>query len=426
MFYGYSAYEVFNILLKLLIFLGFAFLIDLYVNYGYRILLKRVKIALIKKGLIRLNWLVFIIFSIILVLYFIIPAKYCGDPAKTRKVFVIATFFILIYFPKMLFACTMLCRTIIYYISYILQKILKRRIVSDFLIRRYFLKTGFFLQLLITLIILIGIFHTSTSFTVKKQIIVYHDLPPSFHGFKVIHISDMHLGSFRNTRYYEKVVRKINALQADIIVFSGDMVNNTPDEALAYIPIFSRMNAKHGKFSVLGNHDFGDYVHCMNQSQKDSLVDKLVEIYREMGFVPLINSNRILKLYQDSLYIAGVNNIGSPPFKVYGDLEKALSGIEADKFTILLSHDPDHWKNEVKNMEHHIHLTLSGHTHGMQFGINTKLLKWSPIMGKYLYWAGLYKENNKYLYVNQGLGMIGFLGRIGIRPEITEIILKRE
>jgi len=425
MFYGYSAYEVFNIILKLLLFLGFAFLIDLIASSGYKLLLQPVRLALIRKGLIRLNWLIFVIFSVKLLLYFVIPAKFCGDPVKTRQVFVIGTLFILIYFPKILFILTLFCRWLFVLVTFLLQKLLKRKIVSNFLIKKYFIKTGLALQIIATLIILNGIFLTSKSITIKKVVLEYNELPPAFHGFRIIQISDLHLGSYKNTLFFEKAIRKINALQADVILFTGDMVNNTPDETLPYLDLFKQMHAKYGKFSILGNHDFGDYVRCFSNSQKDSSRAKLVELQKEMGFVPLTNKHQLIKLFTDSIYIAGVDNIGSPPFKVYGDLNKAINDIEPGNFVILLSHDPDHWKNEVINAKQHIHLTLSGHTHAMQLGIVAPNWKWSPAILRYVNWGGLYENNNKYLYVNTGLGMIGFLGRIGIRPEITEITLKR-
>lgn len=251
----------------------------------------------------------------------------------------------------------------------------------------------------------------------------HKELPKEFDGFHIVQISDTHLGSFSDTSKLTAAIELINSLNADLILFTGDLVNISPDEAKDFVPLFARLDANYGKFAILGNHDIGDYRRYGVPNVKESDIKKLKAIYNKMNFRLLIDEHQWIKRNGDSLLIVGVNNWGEPPFKKYGNLKKAMDGVN-DKvsFSVLLSHDPTHWKAEVAE-ETNIQLTLSGHTHAMQFGINTKWLKWSPIQYKYEHWSGLYQQGQQYLYVNKGLGFIGFPGRLGMNPEITSIKL---
>jgi predicted MPP superfamily phosphohydrolase len=268
-----------------------------------------------------------------------------------------------------------------------------------------------------------GIVKGRFNFRIIAEKLKFKNLPSKFNGFKVIQISDLHIGSFsRFHKSVEDIIEKINNLNPDLIVFTGDMVNNVADEMEGWQPIFSRLKAKHGKISILGNHDYGDYHTFPSAQAKIDNLNRLKEIHREIGFDLLLNENRTIKIDNDQISILGVENWGNPPFVQYGDLDLASKGTENAAFKLLLSHDPSHWDEQVKPNTN-IDLTLSGHTHGMQFGIEIPGFKWSPVKYKYPKWAGLYSEGNQHLYVNRGFGHLGFAGRVGMDPEITEIEL---
>jgi predicted MPP superfamily phosphohydrolase len=217
----------------------------------------------------------------------------------------------------------------------------------------------------------------------------------------------------------------INMLKSDIVVFTGDLVNNYASEFDQWVEVFNKIEAPLGKFSILGNHDYGEYVPWDTLEEKQQNLEKLINHHANMGFNLLLNQSHILERDGQKLVIAGVENYGLPPFPQYGDLDKALTNISKEDFTVLLSHDPSHWDEKVINHSKDISLTLSGHTHGMQFGIEIPgFIKWSPVKYKYPRWAGLYQVAEKFLYVNRGFGFIGFSGRVGIWPEITKITLR--
>jgi len=255
-------------------------------------------------------------------------------------------------------------------------------------------------------------------FRILKHKIPFSNLPSAFNGLKIVHISDAHLGSFYNN--YDDVAKGfelINSLEPDLIFFTGDMVNNYADEVEGWQPHFQQLKAKYGKYSILGNHDYGDYVSWESAEVKKQNLSKLIDYHREMGFNILLNQNDTIEIEGQKISVIGVENWGKGGFSKYGDLAKAKNG-SAAPFTILLSHDPSHWEEEV--LKHtNIDLTLSGHTHGMQFGIEIPGIKWSPVQYRYPRWGGLYTEGKQHLYVNRGFGYIGFPGRVGIPPEIT-------
>ncbi len=271
--------------------------------------------------------------------------------------------------------------------------------------------------------IIYGTIKGKYDYRLHKVKLTFKDLPAAFHGFTITQISDIHSGSFTDKEAVMKGIQLANSQKSDLLVFTGDLVNNRAEEMNDWIESFSLLEAKMGKFSILGNHDYGDYVSWDSEEEKEKNLLRLKEIHKEIGFKLLLNQN--LKIEKDTQFISlvGVENWGMRRFHKYGDLNKALQGIDHSDFKILLSHDPSHWEAKTLPHEKHIHLTLSGHTHGMQFGIEIPGFKWSPI--KYLYpqWAGAYEKNNKYIYVNRGFGFLGFPGRVGILPEITVIEL---
>ena len=274
--------------------------------------------------------------------------------------------------------------------------------------------------------ILYGVIKGRYNFKVLKYTLHYEDLPDAFDGYRITQISDIHSGSFDNKEKVSYAIDLINEQASDAILFTGDMVNNEAKEMEPYMDIFSKLKAKDGKFSVLGNHDYGDYVSWESDEQKAANLDRLKEIQKEIGFDLILNDSRFLERDGQRIALVGVENWGAGGFKKAGDLNKAIENIASDDFKVLLSHDPSHWDNEVVSHKDHFHLTLSGHTHGMQFGIEIPgWIKWSPVKWRYKHWAGIYKEKGQYINVNRGFGYLAFPGRVGIWPEITVIELKK-
>jgi predicted MPP superfamily phosphohydrolase len=274
--------------------------------------------------------------------------------------------------------------------------------------------------------LLYGMVKGKYNFKVLKYNLEFDDLPTSFDGYQITQISDVHSGSFDNREKIEYAINLINKQKSDVLLFTGDMVNNMAEEMLPWKDLFSTLSAKDGKFSVLGNHDYGDYVSWESEEAKSSNLTDLKNIQKEMGFDLLLNDSRYLQKGEDRIALIGVENWGRGGFKKAGDLKKAVSKIGEDDFKILMSHDPSHWEDQVLKDDYHYHLTLSGHTHGMQFGIEIPgWIKWSPAKWRYKYWAGVYEEMGQMINVNRGFGFLGYPGRVGIWPEITVITLKK-
>jgi predicted MPP superfamily phosphohydrolase len=262
------------------------------------------------------------------------------------------------------------------------------------------------------------------NYTIKNISLSFANLPKAFKGMKIVQISDIHSGSLSDLTAVAKGIEKINAINADAIFFTGDLVNNKSDEAEDFIPIFSKLKAKHGVFSILGNHDYGDYVEWESKAHKKANLERLKEIHKENGWRLLLDEHIVLEQEGEKIALIGVENTSfKNRFQTYGSLEKAYKGSEMHPFKILLSHDPSHWDGEINSKYKDIDLTLSGHTHGFQFGIDIPWLKWSPVQYVYKQWAGLYQKDNQHLYVNRGFGFLGYPGRVGIMPEITVIEL---
>lgn len=261
-------------------------------------------------------------------------------------------------------------------------------------------------------------------YRVRRSIIYFDDLPQEFDNFIIAQISDIHAGSFDNPRAVQKGIDLINTQKPDLFVFTGDLVNNKATEIVPYLEIFKQVKAVYGKFSILGNHDYGDYTGWESPEAKRLNLDALKQYHAKMGYRLLLDEHVRIKKDSTHISLMGVENWGKG-FGERGDLQKAMSGVDPADFKILLSHDPTHWDAQVKDNPIKIHLTFSGHTHGMQFGIEIGKFKWSPAKYRYQNWAGLAQSNGRYLYVNRGFGFIGFAGRVGIWPEITIIQLKR-
>lgn len=270
-----------------------------------------------------------------------------------------------------------------------------------------------------------GITKGKYRYTVHRHEIFFEDLPPAFDGFTITQISDVHSGGFHNKKEVAKGIDLINAQQSDLFVFTGDLVNNAATEIEPWIDLFKKIKAPYGQYSILGNHDYGDYISWPSKEAKLANMQRLLNNHQKIGFRLLLDEHIILEKDGEKIALVGIENWGIG-FGKRGDLNKALTGLPANMFKILLSHDPSHWEHEVKNNSNKINLTFSGHTHGMQMGVELFGWKWSPVKLRYPRWAGLYNENDRYLYVNRGFGFLGFAGRVGIWPEVTVVTLKRK
>ena len=271
-----------------------------------------------------------------------------------------------------------------------------------------------------------GIYRGRHNYRVLSYELEFNDLPAEFDGYKITHISDIHSGSLQKINKVEYAVDLINKQNSDLVLFTGDFVNNKAIELNKWKKIFSKIKAKDGKFSVLGNHDYGDYVNWKSDQEKKENFKNLLNSQKEMGFKLLLNESVNIKSLNQSISLVGVENWGKGGFRKNGDIDKACLGLRKKDFKVVMSHDPSHWDQILLNHQTHFHLTLSGHTHGMQFGIEIPgWIKWSPVKWVYKYWAGIYYEKNQYLNVNRGFGVLGFPGRVGVWPEISVITLKK-
>jgi predicted MPP superfamily phosphohydrolase len=290
-------------------------------------------------------------------------------------------------------------------------------------------KYGFWSSTVFVFLILWGILFGRFSFDVDHADITITDLPPAFNGYKIVQISDVHAGSFAGfVKRFQKAVDLVNAQEPNLIVFTGDMVNNFAEEASPLIPIFSQLEARDGKYAVLGNHDYGGYFDWDSPSDSAMNHADLEYAIERMGFVLLNNRSAVISRYNDDrMALIGIENWGvAERHPKYGNLEKAMKPVQDIPLKVLLSHDPSFWPGYVEGKTD-IALTLSGHTHGMQMGVKLGKKRYSPaLLLRYQYSTGLYREGKQYLYVNRGLGVIGYPGRIGMSPEITVITLWKE
>jgi len=274
-----------------------------------------------------------------------------------------------------------------------------------------------------------GMARNAYRFKIYKAAVPVRNLPGALGKLKMVQISDLHTGSMMFPDKLQQAVEMINNLKPDIVFFTGDIVNSIADELAPFKDVLSKVNATYGVFSVLGNHDYGYYHRFSTDKEENDKataenLQKLKDYQKEIGWKMLNNENEVIEIEGHKLAIIGVENWSDKPyFPAKGDLKKAYNGCEDCAVKILLSHDPTHWRKQVTTSFTDIDLTLSGHTHGFQFGVEIPWLKWSPAKYAYKEWAGLYTENNQHLYVNRGIGHLGYPGRIGIMPEITEIEL---
>ena len=267
-------------------------------------------------------------------------------------------------------------------------------------------------------------FGNKYNYQVKNVKLSFANLPQAFKGMKIVHISDIHSGSFQNKEAVNRGVNLILEQNADLVLFTGDLVNDRADEMAEYMDVFNRVKAPMGVFSSLGNHDYGDYVSWPSQQEKSANLERLKQVHAKLGWRLLMNEHVLLSKEEEQIALLGIENWGAKGrFPKYGKMHEAYPGTEKIPFKILLSHDPSHWDAEVKLKYPDVDLMLAGHTHGMQFGLENPYFKWSPVKWMYKQWAGLYEDGSQKLYVNRGYGFIGYPGRVGILPEITVIEL---
>jgi predicted MPP superfamily phosphohydrolase len=261
-------------------------------------------------------------------------------------------------------------------------------------------------------------------YQLRRLQLAFGKLPQSFKGLKVVHISDIHSGSFTNKNAVRKGVEKAMREKPDLILFTGDLVNDRSTEMDTYMDIFREIKAPMGVYSILGNHDYGDYTHWDSPQEKVANMERLKKVHADLGWRLLLDENIQLERNGEKIALIGVENIsGKAGFRSYGDLNKAYQGVDESHFKILMSHDPSHWDAEVRKIYPGIDLMLSGHTHGFQFGVEIPGFKWSPVQYIYKQWAGHYVEGGQQLYINRGFGFLAYPGRVGILPEITVIEL---
>lgn len=381
-------------------------LVDILAFYWLQYIMKPIDYHVFRASIVILFW----VFSVGLITSIILLKVRLDDINPIRKQLIISKFYGLAvssFIPKLIFVIFI---SIFYFTHYLFSET-----ESLYIVPILGLITGF----IPFYVIINGIFKTVYNYKIYHHIIKSKRLPPSFNGLRIVQLSDLHLGSL-NYGYnkLELAIDKINQLQPDYLVITGDIVNNYAWELKGWKTVFEKLEVKQRKYAVLGNHDYGDYSNWGSSQAKQKNFEGIIQFYKDLGFKLLLNESEIISEKNDEIVIIGVENWGKPPFKQYGDLHKALKNAKTIPFKILLSHDPTHWAEEVVDKTDVI-LTLSGHTHGMQAAFQYKYFQWSPIKYKFKHWAGLYKHNDQYLYVNRGLGWLGFPARIGIRPEIT-------
>jgi len=407
-------------------------IIDFYTFKGLMLLLCRKKTVFFRRIIPILYFLVSLFFIITQIWIFSKPTV-ISAPGQYNRIFMIIGVFILFYLPKSVFFVFHLFEDIIWMLRisfYKLRKRIKPELQTVFIRSRkhgiiFISKIGAVFSIILFTLVLYGMVFGRFNYIVRSEVISFKELPESFNGLKVVQISDLHLGSYGNNKdKLNRAVQIVNSLSPDIVVFTGDMMNTYSSELDGWEEVLAGIKAKIGKYSIMGNHDYGDYVEWEEESDRIANIELLKNFHEKTGFELLENEFVRIERNNENIIIAGVENWGEPPFPQYGNLEKAIGELQ-NEFIILLSHDPSHWKAEILPKTD-VNITLSGHTHGFQFGIYTGSFQWSPIQYKYPYWAGLYDENSQYLYVNCGLGFVAFPGRVGIRPEITLLEFRKD
>ncbi|MHB1146257.1 MAG: metallophosphoesterase [Lutibacter sp.] len=402
-------------MIRWIIFVAFILLVDFYAYQSIKTLFKNKWVKLLY-WVISLGILANLIYRLLV---------FNDSRGLTQPMMLAFGLLILSVIPKIISMTVLFGEDIFRVFKGFLNYFSKRETNTFFADRRVFVsKVALALAAIPFTSVLYGMARGKYNYQVINHTLYFNDLPEAFHGFKLTHISDIHSGSFDDEEKIVAGINLINEQESDLILFTGDLVNNTADEMIQWVAHFSKLKAKYGKYSILGNHDYGEYVHFDSEEEKQQNFQEIKDLHPQIGFNLLLNDSVYVEKGNDKIALVGVENWGTR-FKKVGDLNLASSKINKDDFKILMSHDPSHWDAEIKNHPSNFNLTLSGHTHGMQFGIEIPGFKWSPVQYVYKQWAGIYEELGKYINVNRGFGFLAFPGRVGIWPEITVITLKR-
>jgi predicted MPP superfamily phosphohydrolase len=344
------------------------------------------------------------------------------EPSKNNYSIFINSFLIALFLAKFIWLFFILTDDLIRLVRFTSDQFVKPVTAKNISRSEFIVTAGFLAASSLFGSLIYGIASGAHNYTVKKRKLPIKGLPKPFVGLRLVQISDIHSGSFWSKNSVQEGVNMINDLKPDLFFFTGDLVNNSADEFDGFKEMFSGINARLGSYSVLGNHDYGDYVRWPNKDgvTKSENLMRLKKHHQDLGWNLLVNDHDVINIDGEELAILGVENWSAHRrFPKYGDLGKAIKGVESVKNKLLLSHDPSHWRAQILNQNPSIKATFSGHTHGMQFGIDSKYYKWSPVKYQYPEWVDMYTENNQHLYVNRGFGYLGYPGRFGFLPEIT-------
>ena len=403
---------------RFLILIGLLLFVEMYSYQAFRTVFKT-------------KWMlnVYLILSV-LVIFYITYYIYQFDRkvGQTQQSLFTLGLLLTVLLPKLVITTVMFVEDIYRIFTGVIRYFIENDNKTDFLAsrRKFVSQIGLGLAAVPFLSLIYGITVGKYNFKVIKQNIFFPDLPDAFEDFTITHISDIHSGSFDNPEKINYAIDLINEQASDILLFTGDIVNAKADEMHPWIDSFNRLvKPAFGKYSILGNHDYGAYLDWDSEVEKAKNFVEIKDLHRQIDFKLLLNEHVKIKKDNDEIVLIGVENWGKH-FGQIGDLRKASEGVSEKEFKILMSHDPSHWEEEVKNHEKNVQLTLSGHTHGMQFGIEIPgFFKWSLAQYMYKQWAGLYENMGRYVYVNRGFGFHAYPGRVGIMPEITVIRLKK-
>ena len=407
-----------------LILAGINLLLDFYVHQGLRSLMPRLN-KNIRRVILALYWVISVGVTLLLLLGMNSTSK---PPGMTTYHQWVLSIFITLLITKVFFVLVLFAGDIYRLVAGLINYTHKTPVNEKQYVpaRRRFVSEAAVLAAAVPFTsFLYAMLKGKYDYKVHRHTLYFEDLPEAFDGFTITQISDVHSGSFDNAEAVQRGIDIAKAQKSDLFVFTGDLVNNVASEIEPYLGHFSQLKAPYGQFSILGNHDYGDYVKWRNEGDKAANLEKLKAHHKTLGYKLLLDENVRLEKDGQKIVLIGVQNWGRD-FIQKGDLDRAMQGVETDEFKILLSHDPTHWEDKVRHHPSLIHLTLAGHTHGAQFGVETDKFRWSPVKYTYLDWAGLLVENKRHLYVNRGFGFLAFSGRLGIWPEITVIELKRK
>jgi predicted MPP superfamily phosphohydrolase len=402
--------------LRLFLFALILFLIEIYAFQVIKTLLK-LKWMLLTYAVISFLLLFFILYSF---------TQFDRSVGQTKQTMFTMGLLLVVYVPKIVMAVVLLGEDVFRVAAGSLNYFTDYDSNTTFLPsrRKFVSQVGLGLAAVPFLSLIYGIFEGKYNYKVIKQAIYFPDLPDAFDGFTITHISDVHSGSFDDPEKINYAIDLVNEQNSDLILFTGDIVNTHAKEMHPWIDTFNKIKKhEYGKFSVLGNHDYGEYVTWPTQSEKDENFEDIKRLYGQIGFQLLLNEHAYIEKGGNKIALVGVENWGKN-FKQAGDLKKASQHLTKEDFKIVMSHDPSHWNEMIQHDDKHFQLTLSGHTHGMQFGIEIPgYFKWSLAQYVYKQWAGLYDNLGRYVYVNRGFGFHAYPGRVGIMPEITVIQL---